>query len=105
MLFSSPPILGFVRSWELTAPESYALLHGSRHEHGVEALLTIFDATQDREVKDLNTPGIPVEKLVRDVRKKYGWPGNYADAEVMPVLEARGLYERRNRKIPFAGSR
>jgi hypothetical protein len=30
-------VLGFGRRWELTAPESYALLHGPKREHGTQA--------------------------------------------------------------------
>lgn len=134
--------------WELTAPESYALLHGPRHEHGTQAfklalieltarekislvieekrgvfsrgsivllvpgkdrhrpqsrsltaLLDLLDSAGTRVLPDGKTAGVPVAKLVRKARKKYGWPGGYAEAEVMPALAARGFYERRKRKI------
>jgi hypothetical protein len=149
-------VLGFKRRWELTAPESYALLHGPKHEYGTQAfklalveliarekitlveeeklgllgrrsvaflasgkdlrrpnsrplaaMLDLLDAARARMSPAGTTVGVPVTKLVRAARKKYGWPGGYTEAEVMPALAARGLYERREKAIPvpFGSSR
>jgi hypothetical protein len=147
--------MGFRRRWEFTAPESYALLHGPKREHGMEVfrfalaelvvskkiscfegerrglfgkrttLLTLGEDRRRPESRSLaalldlvhsaglgmpphgSITGIPFEKLVRMARKRYGWAGGYAEAEVMPALVDRGLYMRRERAIPvsFAGAR
>lgn len=141
----------FKRPWELTAPESYALLHGPRGEYGTHAfklalieliargnisltkgeeggffkhtsilflgacktcrrpesrvltvLLDLLDNTDGRTLPNSEV-AVPMAKFVRAARKKYGWPGGYTEVEVMPVLAARGLCERQERRIwmPF----
>jgi len=146
--------MGFRRRWELTAPESYALLHGPNGEHGTEvfrlalaelvvskkiffeegnkrgffgkrsrtllvlgrdhrrpesrsvaALLDLAHAAGLRVASHGSAMGIPFEKLLRMARKRYGWPGGYAEAEVMPTLVDRGLYVRRDRAIPVPFAR
>ena len=150
--------MGFRRAWELTAPESYALLHGAESRAKIEALklavgelvarkelslervetpglfglrkgvsdllvaggqsqrylgarslqaaLDLVRAADDRALQNGTPRGITVERFVRAVRKKYGWPAGYADAEVMPTLAERGLYRREDRKLklPFGAS-
>lgn len=46
-----------------------------------------------------SSAGMPVVELARATRKQYGRFGGYAEAEVLPALMRRGLYERRERRF------
>lgn len=57
------------------------------------ALLDLLDEVPSRTTLD-GKRGVPVAGFVHEARRKYGWPGGYAESEVAPGLSSRGLYQR-----------
>lgn len=70
----------------------------SPRSRSLSALLDLLGETSPRTTRDGNT-GVPIPKLARKARRKYGWLGGYAESEVIPGLASRGLYERRERTV------
>lgn len=70
------------------------------------SLAAIFDLAHDSGAGVAaggESRSISVEKLVKAVRKRYGWPGGYVEKEVMPSLADRGLYQRQGPGSPLSG--
>lgn len=77
---------------DLRPPESRSLT----------ALLDLLDEIPSRTTLD-GKSGVPVAEFVREARRKYGWPGGYAESEVAPSLSSRGLYQRASRLRASSG--
>ncbi len=65
-------------------------------ERPIDAMGEILDEARARTSRDT---GIPVKKLARATRRRYGSLDGYARSEVLPALERRGLYSRRERRL------
>lgn len=62
----------------------------------LDALREVFDEASTRSSR---SSGVYVKELAGATRRRYGSLDGYVRTEVLPALERRGLYERRNKKL------
>ena len=62
----------------------------------LDAIHDLFEEIRSSRVEE---SGLRMKELAKATRKRYGSLDGYAKTEVLPALERRGLYERRERKL------